>query len=197
MFWNFSPYFDTLNIVFNNVEDAQRVRDNLNGEDIMALINDDLSGENIEQCPVSISFGLSTHSDARYLALPKLEKQFKLSPPPSPPAGYVQGLEDPPNKVIYAEDYELHSQELHTALHRAMTLNDEPAHDVEMFDPIATRGRSQSLAVVYHPEHYGSSPSLPSISVEDTDFDSPTLDKGEGKEVVTHTSRPPVELMES
>jgi hypothetical protein len=161
----------------------------------MALINDDLSGEDITTCPVAISFGLPTHSDAQYLALPKLEKQFKLSPPPSPPAGYVQGIEDPPNKVIYAEDYELHSQELHTALKRAMTFQDEPTHVPEEIDPIATRGRSQSLAVVYHPELYGSNPSLPSISVEDTDFDSP-IENGEGKEILAHTSRPPVELME-
>jgi len=186
-YWNFSPYFQTLNIVFDNEPDSVQIRELLNGHDITEHL------EGIPPCYVVVSYGIGTHSDSQYLALPKLEKQFKLSPPPSPPAGYVQGIEDPPNKTVHAEDYEVHSQELHTALKRAMTLDDSPQETSEPSTPAKARGRSSSMAVVYHPEQYGSNPSLPSINVEDTDFEEPVLDTE--APILAHTARPPVELM--
>jgi hypothetical protein len=65
---------------------------------------------------------------------------------------------------------------------------------------IANRQRSGSTTLVYHPEHHGSNPALPAISVEDTsDTESPeTSSPMEGVESgpILHTARPPVELME-
>jgi len=39
-----------------------------------------------------------------YLQLPKLEKNFLISPPGSPPIGWEQVREDPPNATPLAED---------------------------------------------------------------------------------------------
>lgn len=69
--------------------------------------------------------------------------------------------------------------------------------DIDSGEGANTRKRSGSV-IVYHPQHHGDSPNLPAISVEDTTNEpddispvSPTAPRP-----ITHTTRPPVELME-
>lgn len=61
------------------------------------------------------------------------------------------------------------------------------------------RRRSGSRSIVYDPQDHGDSPALPAVMVEDlTDGQEETLDveMDEGSRVITHTTRPPVELMQ-
>ena len=57
------------------------------------------------------------------------------------------------------------------------------------------RGRSGSSTVVYHPEDHGDSPLLPAVMVEDTTSSDRGPEEADTK-VITHTARPPVELMD-
>jgi len=103
-------------------------------------------------------------------------------------------LEDAPNKQVHAEDLAEALAKLH---HRGGTefqeLPASPTSDVDM-----SRGRSGSTTIsLYRPEEHGNSPGLPAVTVEDCgDF---VMEGGwdvEGKPILAHTSRPPVELME-
>jgi Calcipressin len=76
----------------------------------------------------------------------------------------------------------------------------------------ATRNRSRSSTVIYDPEAHGDSPALPAVMVEDTtmnaDEDDDATDAAldvdmdatgalaDGKKIVAHTSRPPLELIQ-
>jgi Calcipressin len=67
----------------------------------------------------------------------------------------------------------------------------------------SAKNRSRSSTILYDPEMHGDSPALPAVMVEDTtmdgvDADGDETDDGalEGKTILAHTSRPPVELME-
>jgi hypothetical protein len=79
----------------------------------------------------------------------------------------------------------------------------EPSSAVSGAGASATGGplkmRSRSSTLVYHPEHAGDSPALPSISVEDTsesDYEADSSPIDSTKRPILHTTRPPVELME-
>lgn len=76
----------------------------------------------------------------------------------------------------------------------------------------SARNRSRSSTILYDPESHGDSSALPAVMVEDTTMDAMDDDGGdadgaaastlegiplEGKTIIAHTSRPPVELMES
>lgn len=169
-------------------------------------------------------FGAYTAIDVsekeRHLQAPKASKQFFISPPPSPPAGWTSKEEDPPNKDVHAHD-------LASALGRlgkpgefdAELLNEHVA--VEAPTPVAqtphepqaapkrkptiktdiqTRDRSDSWTIVYDPEDQGHSPLLPKVAVEDTtatpDELSPVdMEEPVGGPILAHTARPPVELI--
>lgn len=58
--------------------------------------------------------------------------------------------------------------------------------------------RSRSSTVIYDPEAHGDSPALPAVTVEDyTMEDGEVKLDTEAKKIIAHTSRPPVELMDT
>ncbi|KAF7512085.1 hypothetical protein GJ744_002798 [Endocarpon pusillum] len=73
--------------------------------------------------------------------------------------------------------------------------------------PSSARNRSRSSTILYDPEAHGDSPALPAVMVEDTTVDAMANDEDaaplddiippEGRTIIAHTSRPPVELMEN
>ncbi|PPQ98311.1 hypothetical protein CVT26_013516 [Gymnopilus dilepis] len=62
-----------------------------------------------------------------YLKPPEIEKNFLISPPGSPPVGWEQVKEDPPNATPLAED-------LIQALRKLQTFEDHPAFE-QLLDP--------------------------------------------------------------
>lgn len=111
---------------------------------------------------------------------------FFISPPPSPPHGWVSKDEGPPNKEVWAGD-------LAKALEGVRGARRE-----EEQKEINCRKRSGSRSIVYDPQDHGDSPALPAVMVEDLTDAQETLDveMEEGPRVITHTTRPPVELMQ-
>ena len=159
-----------------------------------------LDGETVLGSRVRVYFGKETKisGEDQHLHLPKSDKLFFISPPPSPPMGWEMRNEEPPNKDVHAED-------LAAALAK---LNARPAADAALYQnneseeqrprSVNTRPRSGTGTVVYDPQDYGHSPDLPAISVEDTTASPGDLSPMEGVEKkFPHTARPPVELMES
>lgn len=143
-----------------------------------------------------VYFGKHTPVQARdeHLCLPDAGKLFFISPPPSPPHGWEMKLEDAPNKQVHAEDLaEALAKLHHRADPTAMSCGNSPVSPAEA---VERRTRSRSSTLIWHPEHHGVDPDLPAISVDDM------TDEPEGEEMspvgpkpITHTSRPPVELI--
>ncbi|QDS74099.1 hypothetical protein FKW77_009696 [Venturia effusa] len=166
------------------------------------LIRKELDNEVIMDCRVRIYFGKETKIIAEedmHLHLPKSDKLFFISPPPSPPHGWMMKNEDPPNKEVHADDLAQALAKLHA---RNVPEQELPTPEkMETDGPITWdngRARSGSTTMIYHPKDHGDSPGLPAISVEDTseseEMDiSPTEDLSVEK--LTKTARPPVELM--
>jgi len=184
--WSPFKSFSRIIVVFYDMRVAKAIKESLDGETIM-------------DCSVRIYFANHTNLSptSRYLVAPKLDKQFFISPPPSPPHDWESRNEGPPNKTVHADDLAIALSKLHA---RHTTRQDEK--DVEQEITILNaRERSSSVTVVYHPEHHGSNPNLPAINVEDTTFvespvealESPMEDIKMGHGF--HTARPPVELM--
>ncbi|KAF2190788.1 Calcipressin-domain-containing protein [Zopfia rhizophila CBS 207.26] len=181
--------FRRIVVSFFDVDSAISIRQNLDGEQIMG-------------CRVRVYFGLSTplNPSDQHLPLPKSDKLFFISPPPSPPMGWEMHNEDAPNKIVHAED-------LAAALARLHADHTEYPSPTDL-SPIVQRRRTGSSTVVYHPDDHGDNPNLPAIAVEDT-TESPTAmtptdmmegiegpiaqHKAQGK--VVSTARPPVEFM--
>lgn len=110
---------------------------------------------------------------------------FFISPPPSPPHGWVSRDEGPPNKEVWADD-------LAKALEGVRDVKGER----ERVEPKEERRRSGSRSVVYDPQDHGDSPALPAVMVEDTtEVEEP--EEMAGGRIMAHTARPPVELMEN
>ncbi|EER29120.1 hypothetical protein D8B26_000394 [Coccidioides posadasii str. Silveira] len=145
----------------------------------------------------------------KLLEAPHAEKLFFISPPPSPPHGWILRNEDPPNKEVHASD-------LADALSRLGRSNSSPVTpdspgsmaDVAMQDvglpsrTMTMTQRSRSSTLIYHPEEHGSSPHLPAVMVEDTSIDPDASDLEmemspveQPRRILAHTPRPPVELM--
>lgn len=180
-------------VSFFDAESAITIRQKVDGEQIMG-------------CRVRVYFGLNTplNPSDQHLPLPKSDKLFFISPPPSPPMGWEMRNEDAPNQIVHAEDLAAALAKLH-ADHREYP---SPTDDMNPeLSPLNSRRRAGSSTIVYHPEDHGDSPNLPAIAVEDTTA-SPTImtpDVMEGIEgpIATQkaqgnfvsTSRPPVELM--
>lgn len=152
---------------------------------------------------IRVYFGINTpmNPSDQHLPLPKSDKLFFISPPPSPPMGWEMRDEDAPNKLVHPEDLAEALAKLHAHPYDATSPMSDDAKS-----PI-TRRRTGSTVVVYHPEDHGDSPQLPAISVEDT-TETPqplTPDAMEGVEGpiasekamgrTISTARPPVEFM--
>ncbi|KAF2741058.1 Calcipressin-domain-containing protein [Polyplosphaeria fusca] len=169
-------------------------------------IRQKLDGETLMGCRIRVYFGLNTplNPTDQHLPLPKSDKLFFISPPPSPPMGWEMHNEDAPNKIVHAEDLAAALARLHADHTDAPS----PTSDSIETSHLMQRRRTGSSTFVYHPEDHGDSPNLPAISVEDT-TESPIAltpsDRMEGIEgpiaqqkaqgVTTSTARPPVELM--
>lgn len=105
--------------------------------------------------------------------------------------------EEPPNKDVHAED-------LATALAKLHAKPQEPASPVSPMDwengandKSINRERSGSITI-YHPKDHSDHEDLPTIAVEDTTGSPepmPEIDESADKPI-THTARPPVELLE-
>lgn len=161
-------------------------------EDCAIRIKNLLDGELIMGIQVKIYFGQPTSIEpkAEHLNLPDAGKLFFISPPPSPPHGWEMKLEDAPNKQVHAEDLAEALAKLH---HRPRT--DIPA------SPLSADGRQRSgstATIIYHPGDHGDSPHLPAIEVEDcTNSPGGLSPITTEKPIMAHTSRPPIELMDT
>jgi hypothetical protein len=174
--------------------------------DSAVTIRQKVDGEHIMGCRVRVYFGLNTplNPTDQHLPLPKSDKLFFISPPPSPPMGWEMRDEGPPNQMFLAEDLAAALAKLHAdPNHYPSPTAEDGDRDYTM-----TRRRTGSSTILYHPEDHGDSPNLPAIAVIDT-TDTPPLDspadamegiegpisqhKSQGNQV--STSRPPVELM--
>ncbi len=153
-----------------------------------------LDGEILFGSRVRVYFGEPTPTDPlpdQHLRAPKASKQFFISPPPSPPHGWESKDEGPPNKEVHADD-------LVAALERLSARRQAaPPSPTGVPGKEGWGRRSRSSTVVYDPGDHGDSPDLPAVIVEDTTESSEELMdfKGENKQPMIHTSRPPVELM--
>jgi hypothetical protein len=175
---------------FFDVESAIQIRQTLDGSQIMGY-------------RVRVYFGMNTplNPSDQHLPLPKSDRLFFISPPPSPPMGWEMKEEDAPNKIVHPEDLAAALARLHAHPH-----GDNPSPADTEFSPVG-RKRTGSTTIVYHPEDHGDSPNLPAIAVEDTTetpgFMTPDAmegiegpiqsQKAQGKTV--STSRPPIEFM--
>jgi hypothetical protein len=190
----FSPLRSMRRIIctFYTVDDAITIRKVLDGESVLGS-------------RVRVYFGQQTKIDIadeeRYLQAPKSQKLFFISPPPSPPMGWEMRDEEPPNKEVHAEDLATALSKLHATPSPSDALMEEVTPQGRRTPPrLVTRQRSGTGTVVYDPQDHGHSPDLPAIAVEDTSASPGDMSPMEGVEngkKFVHTSRPPVELMES
>ncbi len=138
-----------------------------------------------------VYFGVETKIDQedQHLRAPKSDKLFFISPPPSPPMGWEMRQEEPPNKEVHAEDLAVALAKLHA----------RPTPDEALGRPTKiTRERSGTGTVLFDPGEQGYSPDLPAIALQDTSDSPEDMSPMEGVEKkFVHTSRPPVELMET
>lgn len=173
--------FRRIIVSFFNEESAIRIRQVLDGETVM--------GERVK-----VYFGQPTSIETRdeHLPLPDAGKLFFISPPPSPPHGWEMKLEGAPNKQVHAEDLAEALAKLH---HKPRT--DLPASPMSDWEAEGRRQGSGSSTTIYRPEDHGDSPLLPAIAVEDFTSDGQSISPIDAsqKSVITHTARPPVELM--
>ncbi|KAL9612239.1 MAG: hypothetical protein Q9167_003152 [Letrouitia subvulpina] len=190
---SFSPLksFRRIIVSFYTTDDAISVRRLLDNSPIMSS-------------RARIYFGEPTPLEPadQHLHAPQSSRMFFISPPPSPPLGWEMHHEGPPNKEVHADD-------LAAAL---ASLRAKPGADI-MSSPAeegveggvggdgstaaaAIRRKGSGGMVVYHPESHGGSPGLPAVMVEDMEESEGTspLEAG-SKLMMTHTARPPVELM--
>jgi len=202
--YSFSPLksFRRIIVTFTDIPSAQTIKQNLDDETIF-------------NCRVRVYFGAQTDISPtqQHLKAPDAGKLYFISPPPSPPQGWELKNEDPPNKEVIAEDLAAALAKLHAK--NSYPVSADMENDIEAMNTSPTsatasatgawKPRSRSHTLVYHPEHHGSNPLLPAISVEDTTTseeqdDSPAaaspMEDVRGSGPILHTSRPPVELME-
>ncbi|KAJ5984204.1 hypothetical protein N7481_006303 [Penicillium waksmanii] len=208
---SFSPLPSLRRIVcsFSSEEAAITVRKSLEGNRLLG-----------RKITPRIYFGeptpLISQEGPKLLKAPQSDKLFFISPPPSPPAGWVMRNEEPPNKEVHAGD-------LANAL--SMLNTDQPAEpesfgSVDPATPVSmtsdkrtgswplagSQQRSRSSTIIFHPEDHGNSPNLPAVMVEDVSLDlDDDVDMDVGvdlipidmsvKKMPPKTSRPPMELM--
>ena len=155
---------------------------------------------------------LGEQAEDQHLKAPSLGKLLFISPPPSPPAGWEIREEEPPNKDVHAED-------LQRALAGLADYGDERGASTNYAgismskdEKVELRGSRQNgtgSMTVYHPKDHGDNEDLPAVMVIDTTSgageqrqDIPegvSLVNGHGRgggQILTHTARPPLELMQ-
>ncbi|OJJ47182.1 hypothetical protein ASPZODRAFT_65072 [Penicilliopsis zonata CBS 506.65] len=188
------PSFRRIVCSFLSVDDAVRIRQLLDGE---ALLN--------RAVRPRIYFGESTPlldqaGGPKFLEAPQLDKLFFISPPPSPPHGWVMRNEEPPNKEVHAHDLAYALSQLkthHDDLEEQQpqpqpqqstgpasgSSHADPATPVSISSdkrtpswPVPPRQRSRSSTLIYHPDNHGGSPNLPAVMVEDTSLAVDELD---------------------
>lgn len=143
--------------------------------------------------------------ERRYLSAPKVGKVWFISPPPSPPVGWEgEGrVEGAPNKEVWARDL----AEMLGRLAGAWRYGEEGGGgDGEGMDGEKDGGEGKARrrrgtgTVVYEPGLHGAEEGLPAVIVDDTgageDGQVGDGDEEGGGRLLTHTARPPVELME-
>ncbi|KAL4893195.1 Calcipressin-domain-containing protein [Aspergillus ambiguus] len=158
----------------------------------------------------------------KLLQAPQLDKLFFISPPPSPPHGWVLRNEEPPNKEVHASDLAQALAKLKTDQAGRMDLDNTATATTTADDTLASpmslssdhraaswpvtdaasvsRQRSRSSTLIYHPDDHGGSPNLPAVMVEDTSIDGDDGDELSPvelpvKKTPPKTALPPVELM--
>ncbi|EKV12460.1 Calcineurin binding protein, putative [Penicillium digitatum] len=205
---SFSPLPSMRRIVcsFHNEADATAVRQLLDGQ---RLLNRDVHPRIYFGEPTAILDG----GRPKLLEAPQVSKMFFISPPPSPPHGWVVRNEGPPNKEVHAMDLALALSMLKTDQMQSETSAADPATPVSTSShkrmsswPLAgSQQRSRSSTIIYHPEDHGSSPNLPAVTVEDMTMDGEDEDVDMNamspielsvNQMPPKTSRPPIELME-
>lgn len=203
----FSPLKSMRRIIcsFWTVDDAVAIRKVLDGETVLGS-------------RVRVYFGAQTKvevdEEGRYLHLPKSNKLFFISPPPSPPMGWEMRNEEPPNKEVHAEDLAEALKNLHArpsaddALYEQQQgqsqQQQQDMQQQESLPRLVTRQRSGTGTVLFDPQDHGHSPAdMPAIALEDTsespepEDDMSPMEGVETDKKFVHTARPPVELMET
>lgn len=173
--------FRRIVVAFRDEPSATHVRSIWDGEAIM--------GERVR-----VYYGAPTQVEARdeHLALPDAGKLFFISPPPSPPSDWEMRLEDVPNKLVHADDLAEALARLQKKRNNSVPL-DSPVYPL---DSAHTRARSGSTTLIYMPEEHADGPHLPSIAVEDMTDEAPEDSPVHSPRIMSHTARPPVELMQ-
>ncbi|KAJ4307198.1 hypothetical protein N0V88_000577 [Collariella sp. IMI 366227] len=187
----FSPLKSLSRIIisFYSDADAIAVRSIWDGEAIFG-----------ERCRVY--FGQPTPLTAQpdtHLALPDAGKLFFISPPPSPPHGWEQRMEDAPNKMVHADDLADALAKLRHHHNAADGSGNMMASPVSPAESGYRQQRSRSSTLVFQPNaQNGASPDLPCVIIHDmTDEpeDVSPIDANGQRPILAHTARPPVELM--
>jgi hypothetical protein len=190
----FSPLKSLSRIIvsFYSDEDAIAVRQIWDGEAIMG-----------DRCRVYFGQPTPLTTQPHNLALPDAGKLFFISPPPSPPHGWEQTMEDAPNKMVHADDL---AEALARLRHHNNPNGSDAAGNVVMGSPVSpvetgSRGpqRSRSSTLVFQPNpELGASPDLPCVIIHDM-TDEPEemspIAPPANRPIMANTTRPPVELM--
>ncbi|KAL4920158.1 Calcipressin-domain-containing protein [Aspergillus aurantiobrunneus] len=213
------PSFRRIICSFHTENDAIRVRKLLDRESLLdrPVRTKIYFGE---PTPILETDGSGTGIKHKLLEAPQVDKLFFISPPPSPPHGWVLRTEDPPNKEVHASDLAQALAKLKTEQSTATTAfpniyptvssnqqQTDPDTPMSLSSdkragswPVSQRSRSSTL--IYNPEDHGNSPNLPAVMVEDTTADPDDMDVEMSPIDITmkqtppfKTSRPPVELM--
>ncbi|CAG8034372.1 unnamed protein product [Penicillium nalgiovense] len=202
---SFSPLPSMRRIVcsFRNESDATAVRKLLDGK---RLLNRDVHPRIYFGEPTAILDG----GRPKLLEAPQVSKMFFISPPPSPPHGWVMRNEDPPNKEVHASDLAHALSMLKTD--QMQETPADPATPVSIssdkrtpsWPTTGSQQRSRSSTLIYNPEEHGGSPNLPAVMVEDmtldidedVDMDALSPIEMAVNQMPPKTARPPVELME-
>ncbi|KAL1989735.1 hypothetical protein VTN49DRAFT_6932 [Thermomyces lanuginosus] len=211
---SFSPLPSLQRIVcsFTSTDDAVRVRRHLEAELLLSRVRTRIYFG--EHTPIADSEEAARQS--KLLQAPNAEKLFFISPPPSPPHGWVSRTEEPPNKQVHAQDLAEALARLSSSSSSSVSDKNKPSSTAsEASDPASpvslgrsgtgsANGRSRSSTLIYHPQDHGGSPDLPAVMVEDTstrsddeyDSDVEMMSPRPGRKPFPRTARPPVELME-
>ncbi|KAL3462879.1 Calcipressin-domain-containing protein [Aspergillus heterothallicus] len=208
------PSFRRIVCSFHNKQDAIRARKVLDGE---SLLNRPVRTKIYFGEPTPLLDSDETGVKHKLLEAPQFDKLFFISPPPSPPHGWVLRNEDPPNKEVHASDLAQALAQLKTEQSASTAafsnIYSTGYHESDPDTPMSlssdkrtgswplSQNRSRSSTLIYNPEEHGSSPNLPAVMVEDTSADPDDMDVEMSpidmpvKQMPPKTARPPVELM--